>query len=214
MAQLVKSWVAAWGMIHTMSSGDDQASNGRVETEVRQVKRHLRLTLAATKPSTDLWPGAICHVGEERLRGQLQSPHPHRYDAIVQFPGLSQGQAMASVWHAFFTFQQSDLIGPVSLGSSRMGGGGLIQHAHLVMVPDPKASELEYELELEVVDEDELPRSRLVGKQPPPGAIRIRPDEVTADPPLNPDRAGGGPFFFFFIGIESLLDGIIKMATG
>ena len=66
---------------------------------------------------------------------------------------------------------------------------GLIQHARLVMVPDPKASEAEYELE--VVDEDELPRSRLVEKQPPPGALRLSSPEAIADPPLGPDRAGG-----------------------
>ena len=165
MAQPVKSWVAARGMLQTMSCGDDPASNGRVETEVHQIKRRLRLTLAATKASTDLWPGAIRHVGEERLRGQLQ-----RVGISTATMPSFNSRVLVKVkrWHqsgmVSSPFKEVTLLGPspwVHRGWVVKDTTGLIQHARLVMVPDPKASEAEYQLE--VVDEDELPRSRLWG---------------------------------------------------
>lgn len=50
-----------------MTSGDDGPANGRVEAEVQQIKKRLKMALAASGQESHYWPGAARWVGEERL---------------------------------------------------------------------------------------------------------------------------------------------------
>ena len=65
-------WCSSHSLYQTMTSGDDGPANGRVEAEVGQIKRRLRVLLATSKLELQDWPGVARWAGEERLRMQLQ----------------------------------------------------------------------------------------------------------------------------------------------
>ena len=68
----VRTWVAQRQMWQTATGGDDSASNGRVEAELAQWKRRLRLTLTSARAPAIEWPMVGRHVMEERMRLQLR----------------------------------------------------------------------------------------------------------------------------------------------
>ena len=72
LTKAVARWVQAREMVHTMTSGDDGQSNGRVEAELLQLKRRMRLLLHTSKVEASLWPCALRHAATQRLRLQLQ----------------------------------------------------------------------------------------------------------------------------------------------
>lgn len=45
LSHQVQRWVNQHGMTQTMTAGDDGPSNGRIEAEINQFKRRLRLTM-------------------------------------------------------------------------------------------------------------------------------------------------------------------------
>ena len=66
-----QKWIRDHDLFHTMSSGSEQ--NARVEREVRELKQRMRTVLTASRAPTHFWPLALRHVGEQRLRRQLQA---------------------------------------------------------------------------------------------------------------------------------------------
>ena len=54
MSKGFQKWCRHHGLYQTMTSGDDGPANGRVECEVNQIKRRLRVALAASKPMIPL----------------------------------------------------------------------------------------------------------------------------------------------------------------
>ena len=52
-------------MVHTMTAGDDRHVNGRVEGELHQLKRRMRLLLHAGRVDQSLWPCALRHAAEQ-----------------------------------------------------------------------------------------------------------------------------------------------------
>ena len=65
-------WCKEKGLYQTMTGGDEGPSNGRIEGEVNQVKRRLRLMMKESKLEKDYWPCAARWVLEQRCREQLK----------------------------------------------------------------------------------------------------------------------------------------------
>ena len=57
---------------HTMTAGDDPASNARAEREVGWVKARARTLILAAKAVDHFWPLAVRQASEERLRMQVR----------------------------------------------------------------------------------------------------------------------------------------------
>eukprot|EP00435_Cladocopium_sp_Y103_P011438 s3784_g3.t1 len=68
----VQKWAARRGLFQTVTAGDDAPANGRIESEILQFKRRLRLTLQSAAAKVEEWPSVARHSSEERLRAQLQ----------------------------------------------------------------------------------------------------------------------------------------------
>ena len=66
-----QKWRRDHSLYQTMTSGDDGPANGRVEAEVNQIKRRLRLVTASSNLGAACWPAVAGWTGEERLRMQL-----------------------------------------------------------------------------------------------------------------------------------------------
>ena len=60
-------------LFQTMTGGDEGPSNGRIESEVQQVKRRLRLLVKESGLGEKYWPGIARWIGQERLQAQLQA---------------------------------------------------------------------------------------------------------------------------------------------
>ena len=63
-----QAWCQRIGVWQTLTGGDEGPSNGRIESEVHQVKRRVRLLLSGSGLDEKYWPGVAWYAGEERLR--------------------------------------------------------------------------------------------------------------------------------------------------
>eukprot|EP00435_Cladocopium_sp_Y103_P033382 s1981_g8.t1 len=68
----IRRWTLDRGIITTMTTGSSFKANGRVEAEVGVTKRAVRTLISAKLCPLDHWPLAARHIGERRLRCQLQ----------------------------------------------------------------------------------------------------------------------------------------------
>ena len=133
-----------------MTGGDEGPSNGRIESEVQQVKRRLRLLKkVALGKNTGL---AACWIGQEHLRAQLQ---------VVGVPvkPLLPIHARVTVktkrWHrAGFgplvpPFRTVTLMGPSPLMSTGyvLMDGTQVQHSRLAVQTDSNADRAVLELQ-------------------------------------------------------------------
>ena len=82
--------------IKTFNAGDEPEANGRIEGEINQFKRRLRLLLAETGVSHDYWPCAARHGVEERLRAQMRKLGA-KCKEMPPFAVLAQ--VKAKLWH-------------------------------------------------------------------------------------------------------------------
>ena len=71
-SQVVRRWTLDRGIITTLTTGSSYKANGRVEAEVGATKRAVRTMISAGLCPLDFWPLAARHMGERRLRSQLQ----------------------------------------------------------------------------------------------------------------------------------------------
>ena len=157
------------GLYQTMTGGDEGPSNGRIETEVQQVKRRVRMLMRESGLEEKYWPGVVRHAGEERLRSQLKT-------FGVPTPPLLPIGSMVSVktkrWHrAGFgplvpPFRTMRLMGPSPLMSTGyvLEADGHVQHARLAVSTDATADRAV--LELQALERPGRPERRLHGKQP------------------------------------------------
>ena len=78
LTKSVARWVQAREMVHTMTSGDDSQSNGRVEAELLQLKRRMGLLLHTSKVEASLWPCALREWGQNQWStlGRWSWPNP------------------------------------------------------------------------------------------------------------------------------------------
>ena len=162
MSQGFQKWCRHHGLYQTMTSGDDGPANGRVECEVNQIKRRLRVVLAASKLDTQFWPGAARWVGEERMRRQLETL------GVPSKPMIPLGEKVVvktKRWHKqgplSAPFRSMMLMGPSPTMSSGwvVRDGKMVQHARAVVCPSPDGEKAILELY-------DASQRRIVGKQP------------------------------------------------
>ena len=101
LAKPVREWAGRRGLYQTFTSGDDAPANGRIESEILQFKRRLRLTLQSSAAKTEEWPSVARHSSEERLRAQLQKVGGTTAAcyASLQRAGVGQNEALAQALH-------------------------------------------------------------------------------------------------------------------
>lgn len=68
----MKSWALERDVVTTMTSGSSFKTNGRVEGEMNVIKKSIRTLISAGASTLQQWPLAARHIGERRLRAQLQ----------------------------------------------------------------------------------------------------------------------------------------------
>ena len=95
LAKPVQQWCLEHNLLLTMTAGDDHAANGRVETEVNQVKRRLRVVLKDSEAPVKLWPTALRRVVLQRNQMQLQRLGVDLPDAPVLLQGDGEDKAVA-----------------------------------------------------------------------------------------------------------------------
>ena len=175
LARPVQQWCLEHNLLLTMTAGDDHAANGRVETEVNQVKRRLRVVLKDSGAPVKLWPTALRHVVLQRNQMQLQKLG---VDTFPMLPFYSKVMAKTKRWHKkgplASPFREVRLLGPspmMSWGWVVQTEDGAIQHTRAAVLPDEEADHardleagrVRYELEME--EHPGRPRTRLTGKQ-------------------------------------------------
>ena len=163
----VRDWVGLHNMVQTATCGDDPPSNGRVEAEVNQWKRRLRLTMRASGATPVEWASVGRHAMEERTRAQLQKvglpmPPMIKYNAkVLVKTKVWQHRGTEGMASPYFT---ATLKGPsptMSHGWLVKDQAGLYQHARTVVVTDPLSEQAILELETNPT----RPSHRLHGKQ-------------------------------------------------
>ena len=198
LTKAVARWVQAREMVHTMTSGGDSQSNGRVEAELLQLKRRMRLLLHTSQVEASLWPCALRHAATQRLRLQLQRLGVGS-KPMVNFGSMVM--AKAKRWHhktgeLTNPFKRVQVLGPSPLMSSgwvAKDKQNRIQHLRTVVTP---SKTFEAVLELHEVDlKDKGIRHRLTGKQSTdPHPLRdavSRHFDAGVQPALRVLRAGG-----------------------
>ena len=174
----VQRWCLERDLRLTVTGGDDHAANGRIEAEICQVKRRMRICLGAAKAPLEEWPMALRHAVHQRHQVQMKAlgmeavmPLPYRSLVMVKLKRWHKGGGLET------PFVAGQLLGPsphMHVGWIVRTAEGNIQHAHTVVHPDPLASQAI--LELEAVDTPDLPTHRihektpLHGPRPAPGA--------------------------------------------
>ena len=179
-------------LYQTMTSGDTPQENGRVESEICQVKRRLRLMLAESKLPRTNWPSIARWVGEQRCRSQLARL------GIPTKPMISPGTKVMvkqKLWNKkqgalSNPYKRMTLLGPSPLMSSGwvVKDGNKVQHAKAVVVEAANSEAARLELE------EARPR-RLHGKQRrdddqlrlPAPILSARPEPADPIPALHSD---------------------------
>lgn len=158
-----QKWRRDHSLYQTMTSGDDGPANGRVEAEVNQIKRRLRLVTASSNLGAACWPAVAGWTGEERLRMQLSGlgvPSkpmiPLGERVVVKTKRLHKTKGPLSA-----PFKTMTLMGPSPTMSSGwvLRDGKMVQHARTVVRPSPHGEKAILELY-------DASKRRLVGKQP------------------------------------------------
>ena len=189
----VRQWAATKGMVQTVTSGDDPPSNGRVESEIGQLKRRLRVTLASSGAETAMWPTALRHAAQERLHAQLSAlgvPMPeipaYNREVLVKVKTWHKRGALK---HLPSPFKVVRLLGPsplMSHGWLVRSADGSFQHARSVVCTDPVATQAQYELSIE--ETPTLPPHRLREKT----SLHPGPKLPLGSLPVEPPAPGGG----------------------
>ena len=68
----VRTWALERDILITMTPGSSFKANGRVEGEMNTIKKSIRTLISAQLSTLQQWPLAARHIGERRLRAQLQ----------------------------------------------------------------------------------------------------------------------------------------------
>ena len=132
MARPVQRWCHTRDLLQSMTGGDDAKRNGRVESEVQQIKRRTRLLLHESGLPHTFWVCALRHAAEQRLRAQL-----HRL-GVITHPMLRFASTMSvktKRWHRSGQlsnpFRSVQILGPSPFmpnGSLARDRRGMVQH--------------------------------------------------------------------------------------
>ena len=179
LSQHFQAWCRKMVAWQTMTGGDEGPSNGRIESEVQQVKRRLRMLVRESGLGERFWPDIARYVGRERLQSQLQTL------GVPTKPLLPIGSKVTvktKRWHRIGQvppFITMTLMGPSPLmvaGHVCMEGSQL-QNSKLVIKTNPGADRAVMEL-VEVYPAK--PSKRMWSKQPPRSHFRSRTPSATS----------------------------------
>lgn len=176
-----EAWCAKQGLIRTLGGGDDPSNNGRVESEIHQLKRRLRLFLRKAGGGSSNWPTAIRYAAEERMKHQLQTLG---IEVTPMLPYWSKVLVKRKRWHDLGVlanpYVDATLLAPspqMSNGWAVKASDGRVMHVREALLPSPLSEQAEIELQEEDVSaihvEEAEPKRRIVGKQKPPKEPRI-----------------------------------------
>ena len=109
-------WCAERSLVQTMTAGDEGPANGRIEGEVGQMKRRLRLILKHSKMGITTWP-----LGATQQAAQGFGNH---YKSATGFwsEGGGENETMAQEWRHLKSLQNDAVVGAVTIHVNRMGG--------------------------------------------------------------------------------------------
>ena len=71
VSKQAKHWFLDQGLVQTLAPGSAYKTNGRVESEMNNVKKGIRTIISANACPLERWPLAARHIGERSLRDQL-----------------------------------------------------------------------------------------------------------------------------------------------
>ena len=135
----VQRWCLERDLRLTATGGDDPAANGRIEAEVCQVKRRMRIALGSAKAPLSEWPMALRHAVHQRHHEQLQKLG---MESLLSLPYRSAVMVKMKRWHKGggleTPFVPGVLLGPsphMHVGWVVRTTDGRIQHAHTVAHP-------------------------------------------------------------------------------
>ena len=118
LSKQVQHWCLEHNLLLTMTSGDDHAANGRVETEVNHVKRRLRVVLKGSGAPAKWWPAALRHVVLQRNQQQLER---FGVETFPLLPFYAKVMVKTKRWHKkgplASPFREVRLLGPSPLMS-------------------------------------------------------------------------------------------------
>ena len=169
-SKVFQSFCRRFGLYQTMTGGDEGPSNGRIETEVQQVKRRLRMLVRESGLGEELWPGIARYVGEERLRHQcikLGVPCTRLMPIGARVTVKTKRWHRAGFGPLIPPFRTMTILGPSPFMTEGyvLREGQQVQHARVVVLTDPMADRAV--LELQEVPDPSRPSHRVMGKQPP-----------------------------------------------
>ena len=172
LSHTIQKWIAAQGIVQTMTSGDDPAANSRAETEVHQVKRRVRFLLSQSGEPLSHWPVAARYAAEQRMRGQLSKLG---CSVLPMLPFFPQVAVKRKRWHQPGPLAQPFVSARLLCASHLMSSGwvvrtdqGQIMHVREAVLPAPLGDEVAVQLQ-------EQPRGELVmSEEPNPAKPRMR----------------------------------------
>ena len=149
----VRRWCDEHGYLQTMTAGDDHQANGRVESEINQFKRRLRVLLNTSGVATEFWPCVAREVMKERRRSQLLRlglPQPELLPfftpVMVKIKRWHKAGALADPYKEVRLCGSSPLM---TSGWLVRDSDGAFQHARVALLPDPLADRARFELEVD-----------------------------------------------------------------
>ena len=127
-SEQVQSWTRARDVVTTMTPGSSYKANRRVEGEMNMIKKSIRTLISAQIGSLNQWPLIARHIGERRLRAQLQLlgwpvGRLLRFGAQA-FALRKSWQARYAPWHE--VREEVKILGP-DMNSSLTNTGYLVQ---------------------------------------------------------------------------------------
>ena len=197
LARPVQRWRQTRGLLQSMTGGDDAKSNGRVESEVNQIKRRTRLPLHESGLPHGFGVRALRHAAEHRLRAQL-----HRLGVVTR-PMVRFAPTMSvktKRWHRSGQlsnpFRSMQILGPSPFmpnGWLARDRRGVVQHVRSAWVQDEGTDQALHDLQLADAAALQPIRRRIHGKQPPVEEDPME-DVVGAlyQPALTALQVGGG----------------------
>ena len=144
LSRAFQSFCRKFGLYQNMTGGDEGPSNGRIESEVHQVKRRLRLLIKESGLEEKWWPGVARYVGEERLRHQCRKmgvPSPPLLPIGGRVTVKSKRWRRAGFGPLTPPFRTMTLMGPSPFMTQGyvLFEDGQVQHARVAVSTDPQA---------------------------------------------------------------------------
>ena len=172
-----QAWAAERSILTTMTSGSSFKANGRVEAEMGVIKKAIRTLISSGDCSLNQWPLAARHLGERRLRRQLNALG-WPVGRLLKFG--AKAYALRKSWQSRYApwrevREQVIILGP-DVYSSLTNTGYYVQSVTTgrcfftddIIIPEAQQPAVEDQVLYLPERADEQPRRRLRQKTPQP----------------------------------------------